>query len=95
MAAVHLGIRRIFLATALVGLIGATARTVDQPAQAESSQEPTMRFSESCCNTTTCATLSSNSIQQSELMKSETRAASCMRDRLCNWITALQTQKCS
>src|ERR1700730_9126084 len=40
MATVRLGITHLFLATALLGLIAATARPVDQPAQAESSQGP-------------------------------------------------------
>src|SRR4029077_9367770 len=40
MAKVSLGISRIFLATALVGLIAANARLVAQSAQAESPQEP-------------------------------------------------------
>ena len=40
MARVSLGITRILLATALVGLIGANARLVAQSGQAERSQEP-------------------------------------------------------
>lgn len=40
MATVRLGITRLFLAAALVGSIAATARPVDQFAQAESSLEP-------------------------------------------------------
>ena len=40
MAKVSLGITRIFLATALVGLIAANARLVAQSAQTESPQEP-------------------------------------------------------
>ena len=107
MSKVSLGILRLILAAAFVVLIAANARAVDQSAPAESSHEPTTQLDpptpgvsgdeifRELLQHNDMRKLSSNSIQQSELMKSETRAASCMRDRLCNWITALQTQKCS
>ena len=44
MATVSLGVTRLFLATALLGMIAATARPADQSAQAESSQEPTAQL---------------------------------------------------